>query len=92
MSITVTLMGVVEISTTMANVHTLLELFEKYQGLSLADLHQKISDDTGGAWSAGNKQKTGHEYHTADTALYQIIFMLLYDSIPNLQKDAASKL
>ena len=57
MSITVTLMGVVEISTTMANVHTLLELFEKYQGLSLADLHQKISDETGGAWSEDNKKK-----------------------------------
>ena len=93
MSITVTLMGVAEISTTMANVHTLLEIFEKFQGLSLAELHKKIAEETKGYgdWTEANKKKASHEYYLANTALYQIIFMLLDDSIPNLQTTAASK-
>ena len=90
-SITVTLMSVTGVSSTMANVHVLLQYFEKYQGLTLEELHQKIEDQTGSSWSEANEIKEGHEYQVTNCALYQIIYILLDESIVNLQRSAATK-
>ena len=58
-SITVTLMSVTEVSSTMANVHVLLQYFEKFQGLSLEELHQKIEEQES-SWSEAHKIKEPH--------------------------------
>ena len=55
MGITVTLMSVSELSTIMANVLQLLQLFDKYQGLTLADMDAKIESETSSGWEAKDK-------------------------------------
>ena len=91
MSITVTLLSVSEISSTMSNMHKLLQLFVKHRGKSLDEVDERIEAETSGSWTKAEKTKGDKEYGQTNSALYQIVYLLIDDSIRNLQKSAAGK-